>query len=245
MDHPEVVLLETFRADGGLTVCSGTVFAPKAVLTAAHCLQVAVFVQVYWGNDYFGDFEQLFTSPEPENFRFSIETNQHPHYNTDDLRSDVGVVHVDRDFPFKPMKLAWHHVSHRRIGDDVEIVGWGVSEPDDTNAGGLGAYFKRSGTTEFEGTPRRWPLPPNPHPGLTNRRVRKQLMQLDGSDTNACFGDSGGPAIMKIWGHKRVVGVMSWTGDFCEDFSYYTRINKVLPFIMKQAVRAYRGEAGT
>ena len=83
-------------------------------------------------------------------------------------------------------------------------------------------------------------------------------MQLDGSSprANSCFGDSGGPALMRVEdgqdrGHEhqhqpghhprqkqKVVGVSSWTGDFCEDFSYYVRLDQVAPFVMREALRA-------
>jgi secreted trypsin-like serine protease len=71
-------------------------------------------------------------------------------------------------------------------------------------------------------------------------------MELDGMapNSNACFGDSGGPAIMHLAGKDRIVGVMSWTGDFCEHFSYYVRVNHVLGFVLKEARRAKRGEVG-
>lgn len=241
----QVMLLEVFRSDGGISVCSGTLFAPRAVLTAAHCLEDSIFVSAYWGHDYEGDFDQLFDE-EPENFRFDVEVVQHPDFNWDNLDSDVGVVHLDRDLPFKPLPIAFRELSRRYVGRDVEIVGFGAEESDASNAGGPGAYIKRSGTAVFEGSPPPAPLPPNPHPGLTDRKIRRQLMQIDGSapNSNACFGDSGGPAIMRVGHRDKVVGVMSWTGDFCEDFSYYVRINHVLPFILNEARRARRGEAG-
>jgi len=49
---------------------------------------------------------------------------------------------------------------------------------------------------------------------------------------------------MRIHGKERVVGVMSWTGDFCEEFSYYVRVNHVLPFILREARRARKGLVG-
>jgi len=246
-ERDEVVMIEVLRSDGGTALCSGTVFAPRAVLTAAHCLEQGEFAIVYWGNDYFTDFEQLFDYYAlPHNFRFSVEMVQHPRFNLTNLDSDVGVIHVDRDFPFDPMPLAFRQLSKRYEGDGVEIVGFGAEESDASNAGGPGAYVKRSGTTSFQGSPARYPLPPNPHPGLTDRRIRRQLMELDGSDpqSNGCFGDSGGPAIMRLAGKDRIVGVMSWVGDFCEDFSYSVRVNHVLRFLLKEAKRARKGEVG-
>ena len=246
-ERNQVMLVEAFRADGGSSLCSGTLFAPRAILTSAHCTDQAILAIVYWGNDYWYDFYQLLDPyTEPANFRFSVEIVQHPRFNTDDLDSDVSVVHVDRDFPFDPMPIAFRKLSRRYKGRDVEIVGYGAEESDESNAGGPGIYTKRSGITEFEGSPPRFPLPPNPHPGLTNPRIRHQLMQLDGNapNANACFGDSGGPAIMHLAGKDRIVGVITWGGDFCEEFTYATRINHVLPFVLGEARRARNGEVG-
>jgi hypothetical protein len=245
-ERDQVMLIEVFRADGGMALCSGTLFAPRAVLTAAHCLDQAAFAIVYWGNDYFGDFEQLFDPAPPENFRFSVEMVQHPRFSLETLDSDVGVIHVDRDLPFEPMPLAFRQISKRYHGSEVEIVGFGAEESDASNAGGPGTHFKRSGSAIFEGSPPKAPLPPNPHPGLTDKHIRRQLMLLDGAapNSNACFGDSGGPAIMKLGGRDKVVGVMSWTGDFCEEFSYFVRVNHVLPFIFREAKRARKGTVG-
>ncbi|HKO93184.1 MAG TPA: S1 family peptidase [Polyangiaceae bacterium] len=248
---PQVMALLVARLDGGQALCSGTLFAPRAILTAGHCLDQAASVLAYFGNDFDADFPQLFDpSVPPENWRFGVEWRQHPRFDLATMDSDVAVVHVDRDLPFAPLPLSFDEVGPRRIGDRVEILGYGAEESDESNAGGPGAFIKRSGQTVFEGTPRRFPLPPNPHPGLTNRRIRNQLMQLDGSSphANACFGDSGGPALMRTedgHGHRRghhgqqkVVGVFSWTGDFCEDFSYYVRLDQVAPFVIREAVYA-------
>ncbi|MEO8181908.1 MAG: S1 family peptidase [Deltaproteobacteria bacterium] len=239
---PQVMLLLVARDDGGQALCSGTLFAARAILTAGHCLDHAADVLAYFGNDFGGDFPQLFdpTVP-PENFRFGVEWRQHPRFDLATLDSDVAVVHVDRDLPFQPLPLSFQPVGDRRMGDRVLIAGYGAEQSDETNAGGPGSFIKRSGETVFQGTPPRRPLPPNPHPGLTDRRIRNQLMQLDGSapHSNACFGDSGGPALMRVHdrkhGAKEVVGVCSWTGDFCEDFSYYVRLDQVESFVQREA----------
>ncbi len=59
------------------------------------------------------------------------------------------------------------------------------------------------------------------------------LFQLNGNSPNAngCAGDSGGPAIRNVNGQDYVWGIASWTGDFCENFSYYTRLDPFLPFL--------------
>ena len=235
------MLLLVAREDGAQAFCTGTLFAPRAILTAAHCLEQAADVLAYFGNDLENDFAQLF-EPEPPNWRFGVEFRQHPRFDLATLDSDVAVVHVDRELPFPALPLSFEPLGDRRIGDRVRIAGYGAEESDETNAGGPGVGVKRSGKSVFEGTPRRFPLPPNPHPGLTQRRIREQLMQIDGSPphSNACFGDSGGPALMRVHHRERVVGVFSWTGDFCEDFAYYVRLDHVAPFVLREARFAHR-----
>ena len=116
----------------------------------------------------------------------------------------------------------------------MTIVGYGASKSNDalgTSVEGVGV--KRRGTSPFVGAPVFNPLPPDPHPGLLNATVRNGLMQLNGKapNSNACAGDSGGPAIRNVGGQDFVFGISSWGGNFCEDFSYYTRLDPFLPFV--------------
>src|SRR6185295_13878927 len=50
--RPQVVALLVSRLDGGQAICSGTLFAPRAILTAAHCLDQAAGVLMYFGNAF-------------------------------------------------------------------------------------------------------------------------------------------------------------------------------------------------
>lgn len=83
------------------------------------------------------------------------------------------------------------------------------------------------------GQPITSPLPPHPHPGLGIPAVLNSLFQVNGAapNANSCAGDSGGPAVRNSGGQDQVVGISSWTGDFCESFSYYTRMDPFLPFV--------------
>lgn len=240
--HPAVVALDIFNEDGSETLCTGAVYAKKAVVTAAHCLQNAVLVLVYTGNDFFVDFDELGNDPATwVHWRMSESFEMHPKYDPDTLNADIGVVYIDRAFPFRPLPLALREINHRYVGDKVEIVGYGASGLDDTGTP-VDGYVKRRGKTVYQGAPRIRPLPVNPHPGLLNPKIRGQLMQLEGSapKSNGCYGDSGGPALMTFHGHQHIVGVASWGDDFCNDFAYYVRVHDFLPFLAKAALKSAR-----
>lgn len=240
--HAQVMALMIPNLDGSETLCTGTLYAKRTIVTAAHCLTNAAIVFAYHGNDFFGDFEQLFFEPSGwTNWALGTEWKLHPKWDPATLNADIATIYLDRDPPFKPMPIALHNISNRYEGDMVEIVGYGGIGSDD-NASTIDSYTKRSGFSTFQGSPMKTPLPPNPHPGLGIKKVRDQLMELSGADplANPCFGDSGGPALMEFFGKQHIVGVGSWTGDFCEEFSYYVRVHDFLPFLVKQALKAPR-----
>ncbi|HEY8943507.1 MAG TPA: S1 family peptidase [Polyangiaceae bacterium] len=240
--HAQVMALMIPNLDGTETLCSATLYSKRTLVTAAHCLTNAAIVFAYHGNDFFGDFEQLAFEPSTwTNWAMAVDWKLHPKWNPTTLNADIAVVHLDRDPPFRPLPLAVHDIGNRYKGDMVEIVGYGGIGSDD-NVSTIDPYVKRSGFSTFQGSPKARPLPPNPHPGLGNAKIRAQLMELKGADplANPCFGDSGGPALMEFFGKQHLVGVGSWTGDFCEEFSYYVRVHDFLPFLITQALKAPR-----
>jgi hypothetical protein len=142
----------------------------------------------------------------------------------------------------RPIPLAFRDINNHYIGAKVEIVGFGASGLDD-NGFPVDAFVKRKGKTFYQGLPKIKPLPVNPHPGILIPKIRAQLMQLEGSapKSNGCFGDSGGPSLMKFHGRSYVVGVTSWGDDFCNDFAYHVRVHDFLPFLGKAVVKTKDG----
>jgi hypothetical protein len=101
------VVLVNLRDQGGFPSgsCSGTVIAPRAVLTAAHCLARDTASARVWPGT--GDEIQA------ESFR------AHPSL-------DVGVILTAQDIPRTPIRILVSRDA--RVGEQAVIGGWGLDE---------------------------------------------------------------------------------------------------------------------
>lgn len=118
------------KSDNAVAQCSGTVIAPRAVLTAAHCLQgnVAV-VKIYRGSGAQLDA----TSFQP-----------HPDYReTSGASPDVGVVLTGEDLQRPALSLLLSRDA--TVGERAVIAGWGLDENDQLTQ-------LRAGMTTISGT---------------------------------------------------------------------------------------------
>ncbi|HET9931765.1 MAG TPA: trypsin-like serine protease, partial [Polyangiaceae bacterium] len=114
-----VMLYITVLTSSGFATrtCSGTYFAPRVVLTAAHCLENAYLDQVfvYYGDNFTQDFPQLtqqgnlLVPPAPGSASVWAKADsfeKHPQWDPKLVHPDMGVVYLDRKLPFDPLPLA-------------------------------------------------------------------------------------------------------------------------------------------
>lgn len=245
---PQVVAVR-INGFNGTTLCSGTYFDDRMVVTAAHCLRSDAIqgeTFVYFGKDYLNDSNSLPEIPEPgKRSKWArVETSVvHPAYDASVNYVDIAVLFLDRALPFEPI-----HLNRRRVSDAqrlATIAGWGGSKalvPDISQVEGSG--IKRSGTVKLLGSPTAADYhPDDPNPGILDPAIRKNLIKTEGHApyANTCAGDSGGPLLTDGRGCGELSGISMWTGLSCEDYSIFTRVEPFLPFFDDQS--EHNGEA--
>jgi secreted trypsin-like serine protease len=117
LNKSAVVVVIKNLPDGSSGLCTGTLLTSNQVLTAAHCLEGAASINVYYG---------------ATTDKFSILTGStwtiHPNYaraSNGRLTNDVGVINLNRplNLPAIPVLAS----SPAKVGQQASIFGYGVS----------------------------------------------------------------------------------------------------------------------
>lgn len=227
-DYPWLAYLEGGRDSGEFPFsCTGTVIAPRVVLTAGHCTfdleaQVINRPSGYLVATGVADHRRV---PRDHISRVS-RVLLYPGFRSNFIHGDAGLLILSRPTAAPPIPLAGEaDAGLLAAGTPIEVAGWGLTnfekgtEPALPRAGKLivqDAARCRRGDTD---------LHRHFSPAL-------QLCALDSPTFKAsgCFGDSGGPAIAhRTDGTPVELGIVSAGGFECEPRipNLYTRVDRV------------------
>lgn len=211
--------------DHGAFICSGSVIAPRYVLTAGHCLPGG-FAQNY---KVLAGTTDLTTGGE----KIKVQRGEvDPNYllrGHDDfavLKLEHATAAPAADMPTKAEADAATTVS-----SGLMTAGWGATNPD-----GSGATddLLEAATTAIAGGACHQAFPGY---ASASEICTRGIPILGGGEVSACYGDSGGPLVADTAGGRILVGTTSYGGRRCgvHKPTVFARISHGLRFIKHAA----------
>lgn len=210
----------------GNHICGGSLIAGDLVLTAAHCRNYFSKVQI-------GRYDTADSSEQYEEFDINGVV-EHPEYDSKYLKYDFMIAKIKGKSSFPAVKLI---NKDQNIPEDLTVFGWGV-----TDANGF-PYKGPLLQADLEYIPNSQCMDSTGFVdgiyGSYYGLIKDNMMCAYSPNSDACFGDSGGPLIAKgaTDDDDMQVGVVSW-GFGCNhpDFpGVYARIDNQIDWIQKVA----------
>jgi secreted trypsin-like serine protease len=224
--YPSLAYIEGVQATAGYA-CTGTVVAPRVILTAGHCVEdiesssivepakIAVATGV-----------SNLTKIPHANVSEVVQVLAYPNFDPTKLQGDAGLLILAAPVAAPPIALATSaDAALYEPGDELTIAGWGI---DDRNTGHAPNQLQAASVPVEEaarckrGTRRFYPF----------FDPTRQVCALDipGFKVTACHGDSGGPAIAtRTDGTPVEIGVTSLGDGSCNPSSpaVFTRVDQI------------------
>ncbi|WP_396135197.1 S1 family peptidase [Amycolatopsis sp. A133] len=186
--YPFTVSLHT---SSGKLFCAGALIAPTWVVTAAHCAfgKVPAAISLRTGSNDSGQGGEVAQPAE-------IIVN--PAFNTQSPAGDIALLRLAAPAAAAPIGLA----TAASPGTATRILGWGQTCPK-VNCGEIPTVLQQLDTRIVEGTK------------CTSVFDGTSELCTDnpGGKSGACFGDSGGPEIVREGDHWLLAGVTSRPGN--------------------------------
>jgi hypothetical protein len=193
--------------------CTGTLIMPDLVLTAGHCMN-GVLGAVIGSSHLDQDGEWI----------RAIATARHPNHM---MTYDVGLILLEREATHAPRDIAMDCIldDHLIDGAELAIVGYGATDRQGfryTRALQEAVFYVKDADCSEGGQ-------------SCNRQARpagEMVGEHPDGRTDACYGDSGGPAYLTTPDGDYLAGVTSrGTGWNCGSGTVFTRADAVVPWI--------------
>lgn len=207
--------------------CTGTVIAPRVVLTAGHCTDDLDAELLNKPSGYLVATGVANHRHVPSDHVFHVSrVLLYPGFNSTFIHGDAGLLILSRptSAPAIPLAGAGDGALYTG-GTPIEIAGWGLADPNKEDGPAL---LQAAKLTEQE--------PSRCHTSDTDLHLHfSPALQLCALDTpefkrSGCFGDSGGPAIAhRPDGSPVEIGIVSAGGLECEPRvpNLYTRVDRI------------------
>ncbi|CAK4357511.1 unnamed protein product [Aphanomyces euteiches] len=204
--------------------CGGSLIAPNAVLTGAHCSGLNLSYAVIGSHFYNG-------TSDGEVVKITKEI-KHPKFNATTISYDVAVFLLERSITtIQPVKVSFENVP---AGVDTWVRGWGTT----SEGGNQSTVLKELKVKTWSNADATKALAPQ-----TVDRTMVAAGGLKGQDS--CQGDSGGPLTIEDSAGVRLVGAISWGVGCGQDNQpgVYARLSTARSFIQRYT-KAYKTLVG-
>jgi secreted trypsin-like serine protease len=213
--HKFVALIQFYDDQGEvLGECTGTLIRRRWVLTAAHCVAGSSGANVALRTTRIADLE-------PRNIFAADAAAIAPTYKPTLGRNDLGLLRLKKAVRINPIRLAGASDDTRlAAGTKAKILGWGIDDTGTLTDRLLQGRVELWGSRECR--------------GLFGSLWRGGRMLCGGSvTTDVCYGDSGGPLLVRRGDRWLQHGVTSFGDSECAtgDASVYTRVSALRPWI--------------